>query len=344
MASQGMESTYYSPDPEIVENVSRYNPQLYHFLSRERFIELLSSGLLRYSSSPPQEADAILVCGDTLRSPPSSVRNVENLVMRLSVLRKPEVIIFNILGRPGTSSRLLELLLHNMTGLTDGISHGYAGLIHRHSSLHPAYASDERAENLISKMTSGKTVALSSMEEAEAATITLLAIESATMAVHHQASRILGVQPPSIIRVETGWENESVLKLFADLETVHGKLLTHVRNYLGRLFMESCRAVGKRVREGFRSGRSAVNILCVSEEMETAQWVASYLPPRGCKLHTRDPVQVYEMVEVRGRLDLNYELVIVDGRLGRLAGLLRQRLGDDQVVILEGVIPSSKGV
>ena len=50
------------------------------------------------------------------------------------------------------------------------------------------------------------------------------------------------------------------------------------------------------------------------------------------------------MVELRGRLDLNYDLVIVDGRLARIAGLLRQRLGDDQVVILEGVMPSSKGV
>ncbi len=343
-ASQGLVSTYYSPDPENVEAVARYNPEIYHFISRERFIELLSSGQLRYTNTPPEEADTILVCGDALKTSPSSLRQLENLVKRLSAVRAPRVIIFSLLGRPGTCSRLLKLFLQNLVGLDDSLAHGYLGITDWDAPHHPAYYNDDRAGEMISMITRGRCLRYSTMEDAEAATIAMLATQAAEIAVHHQVYKIFEKQPPSSIGPVVGWENESVLRLFAELETVHGKLLTHVKEYLERRFTDSCRLVAKRVREILRSKKDVVNILLVSEDTRTGHWLNYFLPSKGCRLHTREPVHVYEMVEVRGRLDMGYDLVIVDGRLGRIARLLGERLGWDKITILSGVTPTPKGV
>ncbi|MEM4297131.1 MAG: hypothetical protein QW815_02035, partial [Nitrososphaerota archaeon] len=337
------EVIFYSPDPHIVERVRRYDPEIYRSLGKEKYIQMVSQGSLSFSTTPPDTADILVLCGDALKNELTSPRDMENLVRRVSDATSiSHGIIFSVLAKPGTTSNLARLHKRNAKGSLPDTAYSYIGLVHRVSIPHPYYSEDEKIEKIVSSIAEGPHIRTDCVERAEASVIALLAVEAAQAAVLHHTSAILDV-PLQLPKTSIGVENESVLKFLSRLETRRGRLIGHLRRFHNKIFENSCRDASRRARELASSKSGAVNVLCVAGDDALAKFVSDFLSARRCRVHSKDPLAVYDMVERRGGLDQDYDLVVVDGTLSRTAQILEGVVGGDRVYILSGVRPPYRG-
>ncbi|MEM4417456.1 MAG: hypothetical protein QXD32_05305, partial [Nitrososphaerota archaeon] len=110
IAVKGYKTIFYSPNPSLRENIAKYRLDLYRFISREKFLQILSEGFFQVAREPPESVDLLLIFSDMLEGGRPVQRETENLVRRLaSSTRVAHSIVYSLICIPGTSSRLHQI-------------------------------------------------------------------------------------------------------------------------------------------------------------------------------------------------------------------------------------------
>jgi hypothetical protein len=343
LAARGYKTIFYSPDPSISESVTKYRVDLYGFMSRERFIQIISEGVFQVAREHPESADVILICSDTLRGGKPAQNQTENLIRRLaSSTQVGHSIIYSLICIPGTTSKIHQVFKKYAEEDVKDKVFGYAGLLHRENNIHPSYLhlnDDVTIELLTSSL--GELFFAGQLEDAEALTISLLALEAVQNAVLSHIAAIHKVSPPSQLYRQIGPDTEDVLRYLRNRERLHGRLISYAERYLNNLFTLSCRKVTKKVRE--LSGKGIVNIMYIAVDEKFGEILSMFLPAKKCRVNVMTLDKVCDMLS---RRDINreYDLIVIDPWYSSIAGVLDDVVDAEKIVILSGIHPSGMGV
>mgnify|MGYP001773238869 CR=1 FL=1 len=342
LATKGYKTIFYSPNPSLTENIAKYRLDLYRFISREKFVQILSDGFFKVAREPPDSVDVLIIFSDMLEGGRPVQRETENLVRRLaSSTRVAHSIVYSLLCVPGTSSRLHQIFKKYAEESLKEKVFGYAGLLHRENTIHPSYLEDENAVRLLTSCFD-ELFFVRDLEVAEALTISLLSLDAVHNAVINHVFRIHGVTPPPELYRQVGPDTEDVMRYLKGRERLHGRLVSYAEKYLSNMFDVSCRELVKKVQR--ISSKRVAKILYLAGDERFGEILRSYLPAKKCRVNVATLGTVYEMLRLRQLVGGEYDLVVLDPWYCYLRGALSDLVGEDKIIVLSGIHPLDVGV